>query len=67
MKVLVSVAVKVGVKVKVNVGVAVKVNGVRLKVGDRGVVVRLGVVVSDGVAVGVVGRDLSITATHPRQ
>jgi hypothetical protein len=66
-KVLVSVAVKVGVKVRVKVGVAVKVNGVRLKVGDRGVVVRLEVMVGVGVAVGAVGRDLSITATHPRQ
>lgn len=57
----------VAVVVNVEVGVLVRVNGVRLKVGDRSVSVRLGVVVSDGVAVGVVGPGLIITATHPRQ
>ena len=55
----------VAVDVNVEVGVLVKVNGVRLKVGEGGVSVRLGVVVSAGV--GVVALDLIITATHPRQ
>ena len=57
----------VAVDVNVGVGVLVKVNGVKLKVGDGGVSVRLGVVVSDGVPVGVAGPGLIITATHPRQ
>jgi hypothetical protein len=57
------VAVAVAVVVNVEVGILVRVNGVKLKVGDRGVSVRLGVMVG----VGVVGRDLIITATHPRQ
>ena len=56
-------AVAVAVVVNVEVGILVRVNGVKLKVGDRGVSVRLGVMVG----VGVVGRDLIITATHPRQ
>ena len=55
----------VAVIVNVEVGVSVKVNGVRLKVGEGGVSVRLGVVVNAGVA--VVTLDLIITATHPRQ
>ena len=57
----------VAVDVNVEVGVLVKVNGVRLEVGEEAVSVRLGVVVSDGVAVGVLGPGLIITATHPRQ
>jgi len=59
--------VAVAVDVNVEVGVLVKVNGVRLEVGEEAVSVRLGVVVSDGVAVGVLGPGLIITATHPRQ
>ena len=57
----------VGVDVNVEVGVLVKVNGVRLKVGDGGVSVRLGIVVSAGVTVAVVALGLIIRATHPRQ
>lgn len=63
----ISVAVKVGMAVHVEVGVPVTINGVKLKVGDGGVSVRLGVVVSEAVAVGVVGAGLIINATHPRQ
>ena len=63
----VPVAVAVGVFVKVEVGVLVRVSGVKLKVGDRGVSVRLGVVVSDGLAVGVAVPGLIMTATVPRQ
>ena len=57
----------VAVDVNVEVGVLVKVNGVKLKVGEGGVIVKLGVVVSDGVAVGVFVLGLIIIATHPRQ
>lgn len=67
MAVNISVAVKVGVAVNVEVGVPVRINGVTLKVGDGGVSVRLGVVVREAVAVGVVGAGLIINATVPRQ
>ena len=63
----VNVTVEVAVVVNVEVGVLVRVNGVRLKVGDGGVIVMLGVAAIDGVAVGVLGPGLIIMATHPRQ
>jgi len=64
---IVSVAIAVAVGVIVEVGTIVRVKGVKLKVGDKAASVRLGVAVSNAVAVGVAAPGLIIIATPPRQ
>jgi hypothetical protein len=66
-KVGICVRYSVALAVHVGIGVLVTIAGVKLEVEEGNAGVRLKIAVVDGMAAGVTGAGLIITATHPRQ